>query len=111
VGKAVLRRANVFLMARLSGIPLKFKTAREKPNVIEISHHAVRDGKHHHGLKFFGHGGLTTIGSQARRWKLKNRGELNIFGRRSDGVAEAGVHLDMDAGPLQWAIRMIRTPP
>jgi hypothetical protein len=79
----------------------EFESAREKPDVIEISHPAVRNAKHHHRLKLFGYDSLTTIGSQVKRRKPKNCGKFDVLRWRSDGVPKTDVHLNLDTSPLQ----------
>jgi len=79
----------------------ELESARKKPHVVEISHPADGDAKHHHGVKLFCYNRLTTIGSQVRSRKLENGGKIDVFGGRSDGVPKTDVHLNLDSGLLQ----------
>ena len=79
----------------------ELESARQKPDVVEISHPAVCNAKHHHRLKLFRHDSLPTIGSQVRRRKPKNCREFDVLRWRSNGIPEADVHLNLDSGLLQ----------
>ena len=61
---------------------------REKPDVVEISHPAVCNAKHHHRLKLFRHECLPAIGTQVRSRKLKNREEFDVLRWRRGGGAD-----------------------
>jgi hypothetical protein len=79
---------------------------RQKPNIVEVVHAAVRTAEHDHRLKLFGNDGLAGISAQAGRRQVEQHRQFQLGNARFNSVAKTDVDHDADSPPTDRPVRL-----